>query len=1095
MIYTFYSFKGGVGRSMALANVAELLYRQGSKVLIIDFDLEAPGLEGYFNTPEAVHQPMDIVERCGVIDLLLSYKEMRSLPQPKQSSKTESESPKTQKSFPHPVEPISSFIIPIYEQNSASSSLSIIPAGKRKGEEFTSYAQRVRSFDWDDFYTNWDGEQFFEWFRLEVENLADYVLIDSRTGVTEISGVCTYHLADAVIMFVSPNQQNLDGTLMMAKSLSNPKLIEDGRKGRPLSLVFVPSRVEQGEANLLDQFAKKFDETLIELTAPGLRFEKNAFIDLKIPYVPYYAFMENVAVREPQRASAADLIEAFEKLVAALKQLDVNSERLDLSEGEQPQGVEQELRYDPRNSVFYVPYRSKGGQVIGREDALVAVRKQLTEGRRSAIGQTAAFQGLGGLGKTQLAVEYAYRFKDEYPNGVIWLNADQDIDAQLVELAEKGRWIAPESEHKYKLEVARQRLRTYSDTLIVFDNLELPETIHEYLPEPAAEPHIIVTSRIDQPKFNPILLDPLNDSLSFELLIQEAGRKPVGQAEETAAHDIIIALGGLPLALEMAGAYLRHRPISWQQYRDLLTQNIKAALPTVYGKGTKHEADLYSALKIDEDLFAEEPRLREILDLLTWSGSAPMGLSLMCALLDVSNPFELTNALGLGISVRILQKIPSAERFTLHRLVQKIRREDTQLEERQEWVSNICNKIGDWFQLRKENFIELPQFEAEFDHLKAWQEHALSVAPEHASRLVWLQGYPSYQRGRYSDAKVWVERSLELFEKYKDVDMHLEASLLDDLGKIHNALGNYRHALDYTLRSLSIRLALRGEQHPETGYSLDDISNIYRNLGDNRQALDYAKRALSIRSQTLGEHHPDTASSLSNLGRIYRALGEPKRALEYADRALQMQMELVGEKHPDTASSLNGISNTYRSLGDHKRALEYAEKALAIRLELFGERHPDTATSYSSVGVINGYLADHERALAYAEKALAIRLELLGERHPDTALSLSNIGDVYRALGDNNRALEYAEKALKLRREFLGQLHPDSVTSVVSVAHILTNLDRREEALHILDEASHILPKDTPSHARVRSQMKQLLANPLRPGFRQPSSKKKRKKK
>ena len=124
-------------------------------------------------------------------------------------------------------------------------------------------------------------------------------------------------------------------------------------------------------------------------------------------------------------------------------------------------------------------------------------------GHRTAIGQAAAFQGLGGLGKTQLAVEYAYRYRNEYPQGVIWLNADQDLDAQLIKVSDEARWIAPESEHKDKLAVAQQRLRTSSNCLIIFDNLEDPNTIADYLPEPQVAPHILVTSRTEQPGFPP----------------------------------------------------------------------------------------------------------------------------------------------------------------------------------------------------------------------------------------------------------------------------------------------------------------------------------------------------------------------------------------------------------------------------------------------------------------------------------------------------------------------------------------------------------------------------------------------------------------
>jgi tetratricopeptide (TPR) repeat protein len=322
MIYTFYSFKGGVGRSMALANIAELLYNRGLRVLMIDFDLEAPGLERYFDVKKARYMPDEVIDKRGVIDLLVSYKDLRSLALPVASSETTAKNDEDK--FPYPVEPVANFIVPIYESGKNGGSLSIMSAGRRAGDEFTRYADRVRSFGWDDFYANWDGELFFEWFRKQVtaSDLFDVVLIDSRTGVAEMSGVCTYQLADVVMMYVAPNYQNLDGSLKLAKSLSRAELIEKGRKGRALSLLFVPSRVEQGLGPKLDEFQKDFEASLSTRMPAKLKFEKSAFLDLMVPYTLAYAFAEDVAVREPDSSKAVYMIQAFEKMAATMAQLE-----------------------------------------------------------------------------------------------------------------------------------------------------------------------------------------------------------------------------------------------------------------------------------------------------------------------------------------------------------------------------------------------------------------------------------------------------------------------------------------------------------------------------------------------------------------------------------------------------------------------------------------------------------------------------------------------------------------------------------------------------------------------------------------------------
>lgn len=316
MIYTFYSYKGGVGRSMALANIAELIYKQGEDVLIIDFDLEAPGLEDYFDEEQSLYKPEEVKSKRGVIDLLISYKELRSLPI--------SESDEVQKDnndelvFPYPVEPLSNFIVPIYEKVESGGSLSIIPAGVRSDKKFSKYAENVRSFDWDDFYKNWDGELFFDWFRKEAMKFSDHILIDSRTGVTEMGGVCVYQLADTVVSFVASNKQNIDGTLKIANSLRNPELIEKGRGGRELSLIFVPSRVEEtAEQELLNNFISDFNNAFSKFSDSPYKLGENLYSSLKVPYIPYFSFMEKVAVRDSSN-KAEELKKAYKRLKSIL---------------------------------------------------------------------------------------------------------------------------------------------------------------------------------------------------------------------------------------------------------------------------------------------------------------------------------------------------------------------------------------------------------------------------------------------------------------------------------------------------------------------------------------------------------------------------------------------------------------------------------------------------------------------------------------------------------------------------------------------------------------------------------------------------------
>lgn len=638
--------------------------------------------------------------------------------------------------------------------------------------------------------------------------------------------------------------------------------------------------------------------------------------------------------------------------------------------------------FSPSKAAFNVPFHSKGDQLVGRQDALEQVRRQLQNGKRTAIGQTASFQGLGGLGKTQLAVEYAHAHRGDYPNGVIWLNADQDIIPQLIRLAEDSHWVATVSDQAFKVSMAIKRLREYSDCLIIFDNLESQDAILEFLPAPSAHPHILVTSRLDQPGFTPIPLSTLSPELGLRLLLQEAGREPDSEAERLAAKSIVERLDGLPLALELAGAFLRRRSsMGWRDYAELLREDLQAAFPAFLQREsfTRHEADLYSTLKIHAALFDEEPLLEPVLDVLTWSGPAAMSVSLLCHMLDLEKPTALSGALALGHELRILQQSADHDRYAIHRLVREVRRAEIPLETRRDWAELCGKRLGEWFEARREDFHHLPIFEANLDHLLAWRQNAVSFDFYlQATRLTWLEAYPAYHWGRYQEVKQGVEKAWLLYEKSPDEDAALKAHLLNDSGTAAARLGNFELALNLNKQALAIRIDLYGENHSDTATSLSNVAICCLNKGDRESALRFGEQALAIQRRLFGEEHPDTAHSLNNIAGYYNDKGDSESALKLGEQALAIRLRFFGEEHPDTANSLNSVASYCYRFGDIKRALTLREKAWGIYQNLLGSTHPKTVLCNHNIIKILARYNKHQEAF----QRLEAQLKLITRDHP-----------------------------------------------------------------------------------------------------------------
>lgn len=296
MIVTFYSYKGGVGRSMALANVADLLARSGLRVLMVDFDLEAPGLEHFFAIDHGAVRANE-----GLLDLLLTFKHSMS------TAASEIDGGEAFRRLER-------FVVTVYPETSTAGALDLLPAGRRATDaQITTYSEELRRFDWLDFYFAWSGELFFEWLRRTMTDRYDAVLVDSRTGLTEIGGVCAYQLADAIVVLCAPNLQNVDGTAAMVRHFASPK-VRAVRGGREIATLVVPARVDQRADVPLHAFEQRFGERFDEYTPAALTGHGLRFWDLQIPYAPEFAFDEQV-ITDPSRVEERrELAGAYERL-------------------------------------------------------------------------------------------------------------------------------------------------------------------------------------------------------------------------------------------------------------------------------------------------------------------------------------------------------------------------------------------------------------------------------------------------------------------------------------------------------------------------------------------------------------------------------------------------------------------------------------------------------------------------------------------------------------------------------------------------------------------------------------------------------------
>jgi MinD-like ATPase involved in chromosome partitioning or flagellar assembly len=297
-IVTFYSYKGGTGRSMALANVAWILASQGKRVLVIDWDLEAPGVHRYFHP---FLRDKSLASSEGLMEFVVEYVSHALAPV---SGEPLAEGWWLQ--YADIVRYAQSLQWPQFKK---PGTLDLIPAGRQVG----SYAGTVNLFNWHQFYDKLGGEKFFEAAKQHMRADYDYILIDSRTGVSDTSGICTVQMPETVVVCFTFNIQSIEGAAAVAETIT----LQREKLGIPVRILPVPTRVDSSEKDKVNlarvEAWRRFDPFLARLSQDELA---RYWGSVEMPYVPWYSFEEVLATFGDRKGLRTSLLSAMETLTA-----------------------------------------------------------------------------------------------------------------------------------------------------------------------------------------------------------------------------------------------------------------------------------------------------------------------------------------------------------------------------------------------------------------------------------------------------------------------------------------------------------------------------------------------------------------------------------------------------------------------------------------------------------------------------------------------------------------------------------------------------------------------------------------------------------
>ncbi|MGW3355845.1 FxSxx-COOH system tetratricopeptide repeat protein [Streptomyces bungoensis] len=730
--------------------------------------------------------------------------------------------------------------------------------------------------------------------------------------------------------------------------------------------------------------------------------------------------------------------------------------------------------------------RRRNPDFSGREAVLGQLRNGLLSGHQAVVQ---ALHGMGGIGKTQIALEYAHRFASQY-DLVWWVDAERadQLPVRYTELADRLGIAKSDAGSESNARALLQHLRTRHRWLLILDNAEHPDQIEAWLPEGPG--HVLITSR--NPDWHGIAhrsdLDVFTrtDSLAY-LKSRISGM--------TTEHADLLAqdLGDLPLALAQAAGVLGSG-MTLDRYRQLLGTNTARLLQE--SDVRDYPASLAATVNIAVARLGEDghPTAAALLRLGAFLGPEPIPSAWLEASRsrlasipgDPDDPMWLRNALqSLG---RFGLARTDYDTFQIHRLTQAILRTQTSPDlvavihddvtavlaavkpgdprspaDWPAWASLTAHLTAPHVTIAIVDRPELRPTLVEATHFLIRSglprtAHGLSTAlhqswcaelgPDHPDTLTCAQyvGHATVDVGDFNKAHSFIEDTFLRRRRVLGADHPDTLHSANDLAVALTYIGEYVEARRMDEDVLERRRRVLGEDHPDTLTSADNLAGSLRDLGEYVEARRMQEDVLERRRHVLGEDHPDTLTSAGNLANALRDLGEYVEARRMEEEVLERRRRVLGEDHPDTLASASNLAGTLCDLGEYVEARRMQEDLLTRHRRVLGEDHPDTLTAVNNLAITLHGLKDYPEARRMKEHVLVRRRRILGEGHPYTLSAANNLAVTLHALRQYPVVVDLLKEVRVGYLRLLGVKHPKTERVTQSLATALTAMGRTHEA-------------------------------------------------